>query len=212
MTIKCTIITPATRTNLKSWHNCSLPLHIGNFRVSPHCERAYNWHWLVESMYKEMHVYMGQPSLRPLWSTSDSRATKLQTLTTRRPKPPVTRGMSHLKRNLILEQKSPLNSLAYSSINWSKTFSFTAEYSFIRHKWTLYYRNAPPPESGNLQLGMGIRKNTGVIISGSLGRTLFFTGFCFSVQIGPFVIQRLQTSLGLPYLNTLYQKWNEFWS
>ena len=68
--------------------------------------------------------------------------------------------MSHLKRNLILEQKSPLNSLAYSSINWSKTFSFTAEYSFIRHKWTLYYRNAPPPESGNLQVGMGIRKNT----------------------------------------------------
>ena len=110
--------------------------------------------------YKEMHVYMGQPNLRPLWSTSDSRATKLQTLTTRRPKPPVTRGMSHLKRNLILEQKSPLNSLAYSSINRSKTFSFTAEYSFIRHKWTLYYRNAPPPESGNLQVGLGIRKNT----------------------------------------------------
>ena len=46
----------------------------------------------------------------------------------------VTRGMSHLKRNLILEQKSPLNSEAYSSIKLSKTLPFTAEYSFIRHK------------------------------------------------------------------------------
>ena len=49
-------------------------------------------------------------------------------------KPLVTRGMSHLKRNLILEQKSPLNSEAYSSIKLSKTLIFTAEYSFIRHK------------------------------------------------------------------------------
>ena len=49
--------------------------------------------------------------------------------------------------------------LSHFSIKLSKILIFTAEYSFIRRKWTLDY-NAPSPRGGNLQVGQGIRKNT----------------------------------------------------
>ena len=60
--------------------------------------------------------------------------------------------------------------------------------SFIRHKWTLYYGNAPPPRIGNLQVGQGIRKNTALLFLAPwrvlwFHRVFFFCtnrGFCYS--------------------------------